>query len=178
VHSWQANGLDHAKRRLIVFFQHAANADIAELTRLAKTVDRWRHEILAFHTTGGASNGPTEAVNLIIEKSPIPGVDRPRRRHRCAGGGRLGALLVFDLGLGLATPSVLTAGIEAAPNSRVGPALGVLAARRYVGSIFASVLFGVLIADSGALSVPRRPLIRSAGLAAGDSGSPGGTREQ
>ena len=25
-------------------------------------------ELLAFHTTGGASNGPTEAVNLLIEK--------------------------------------------------------------------------------------------------------------
>jgi transposase len=24
--------------------------------------------VLAFHTTGGASNGPTEAVNLLIEK--------------------------------------------------------------------------------------------------------------
>ena len=33
-----------------------------------KTVDRWRDEILAYHTTGDASNGPTEAVNLIIEK--------------------------------------------------------------------------------------------------------------
>jgi transposase len=31
-------------------------------------VDRWREEILAFHTTDGASNGPTEAVNLLIEK--------------------------------------------------------------------------------------------------------------
>ena len=29
---------------------------------------RRRDEILAFHTTGGASNGPTEAVNLLIEK--------------------------------------------------------------------------------------------------------------
>lgn len=29
----------HAKRRLTVFFQHAANADIPELTRLARTVD-------------------------------------------------------------------------------------------------------------------------------------------
>ena len=51
-----------------MFFQHAADADVPELTRLAHTVDRWRDEILAFHTTGGASNGPTEAVNLLIEK--------------------------------------------------------------------------------------------------------------
>ena len=65
---YAAPDLAAAKRRLIVFFQHAADADIAELTRLARTVDRWRDEILAFHSTGGASNGPTEAVNLLIEK--------------------------------------------------------------------------------------------------------------
>ena len=65
---YTAHDLAHAKRRLIVFFQHAADADVPELTRLAHTVDRWRDEILAFHTTGGASNGPTEAVNLLIEK--------------------------------------------------------------------------------------------------------------
>jgi len=65
---YAANGLAHAKRRLIVFFQHAANAEVPELTRLAKTIDRWSNEVLAYHTTGGASNGPTEAVNLIIEK--------------------------------------------------------------------------------------------------------------
>lgn len=65
---YAANGLAHAKRRLIVFFQHAANAEVPELTRLAKTIDRWSNEVLAYHSTGGASNGPTEAVNLIIEK--------------------------------------------------------------------------------------------------------------
>ncbi len=28
----------------------------------------WRGELLAYFDTGGASNGPTEAVNLLIEK--------------------------------------------------------------------------------------------------------------
>ena len=41
---YAANGLAHAKRRLIVFFQHAADANIPELTPLARTVDRWRDE--------------------------------------------------------------------------------------------------------------------------------------
>ena len=68
VEVYAATDLAHAQRRLVVFFQHAADADIAELTRLARTIDAWRDEILAFHTTGGASNGPTEAINLIIEK--------------------------------------------------------------------------------------------------------------
>jgi transposase len=68
VEVYRADGLAHARRRLIVLLQHCADAEIAELNRLARTIDAWRDEILAFHTTGGASNGPTEAVNLIIEK--------------------------------------------------------------------------------------------------------------
>ncbi len=66
---YAARDLAHAKRRLIVFFQHAADVEIPELTRLATTIDRWRDEVLAFHTTGGASNGPTEAVNLLSRRS-------------------------------------------------------------------------------------------------------------
>ncbi len=38
-----------------------------ELHRLARTVTRWHTEILAHHTAG-ASNGPTEAVNLVVKK--------------------------------------------------------------------------------------------------------------
>lgn len=68
VEVYAAEDLAHAKRRLIVFFQHAADAEIPEFSRLARTIDAWRDEILVFHNTSGASNGPTEAVNLIIEK--------------------------------------------------------------------------------------------------------------
>lgn len=38
-----------------------------ELTRLARTVRAWEAPVLAYRTTG-LSNGPTEAVNLLIEK--------------------------------------------------------------------------------------------------------------
>lgn len=38
-----------------------------ELRRLAKTLRRWRREIVAHHTTG-ASNGPVEAANLLIKQ--------------------------------------------------------------------------------------------------------------
>ena len=65
---YAAVDLAHAKRRLIVFFQHAAEANVVELTRLSRTIDRWSDEVLAYHRTGGASNGPTEAINLVIEK--------------------------------------------------------------------------------------------------------------
>jgi sugar phosphate permease len=42
---------------------------------------------------------------------------------------------------------VITAGVEAAPVGRVGLGAGLLSASRYVGSIVASVLLGVLVAD-------------------------------
>ena len=41
---------------------------MAKLSRLARTVRAWEAEILAFHATKGCSNGPTEAVNLLIKK--------------------------------------------------------------------------------------------------------------
>lgn len=58
----------HARRRLIEFWQHCADADVPEVTRLATTVDRWQHEILAYHRTGGASNGRVENVHMLAEK--------------------------------------------------------------------------------------------------------------
>lgn len=62
-------------------------------------------------------------------------------------------LLLFGLGLGVASPSVMTAGIEAAPAARVGSAAGLLSASRYVGSIASTlVLAGVVHDDGGGLS--------------------------
>jgi len=46
----------------------ADGVEVAELSRLARTVRAWQAEILAFHATDGCSNGPTEAVNLLIKK--------------------------------------------------------------------------------------------------------------
>ena len=60
--------LAHARRRLILFFQHCADAGIPELTRLAKTIDRWRDEVLAYHHTSRASNGRVENVHMLAEK--------------------------------------------------------------------------------------------------------------
>lgn len=58
----------HARRQLIVFFQYAVDADVSEITRLAKTIDRWSDEVLAYHDTGGASNGRVENVHMLAEK--------------------------------------------------------------------------------------------------------------
>ena len=44
-----------------------AEVDVAEVTSLGNTLQRWRPEILAHHVTG-ASNGPTEGLNLCVKK--------------------------------------------------------------------------------------------------------------
>ena len=56
-----------ATRRLEVFHRHCRDAEVLELARLSKTVRRWEQEILGWHRTG-MSNGPTEAMNLLIKK--------------------------------------------------------------------------------------------------------------
>jgi len=65
---YAAVDIGHARRRLIVFFQHCADADVPELARLARTIDRWRPEVLAYHLTGRASNGRVENVHMLAEK--------------------------------------------------------------------------------------------------------------
>jgi transposase len=46
---------------------YCAGAEIPELIRLARTIDSLRAELLAYFDTGGVSNGPTEAINLLIK---------------------------------------------------------------------------------------------------------------
>jgi transposase len=59
---------DRATAALYRWLVYCADADIPELTRLARTIDSWHAEFLAYFDTGGVSNGPTEAVNLLIKK--------------------------------------------------------------------------------------------------------------
>jgi len=58
-------------------------------------------------------------------------------------------LLLFGLGLGVATPSLTTAGIEAVPRARVGSAAGLLSASRYVGSIASTLVLASVVGDDG-----------------------------
>jgi len=44
-----------------------ATDDVPEIQALGRTLASWRTEILAHHETG-ASNGPTEALNLLVKK--------------------------------------------------------------------------------------------------------------
>jgi MFS family permease len=82
----------------------------------------------------------------------------------------IGCLGVFGLGLGTVTPSVLAAGMEAAPAVRVGLASGLLSASRYVGSIVASLLLAALVDDAGngvgaMLMISAAALVASVGAA-------------
>jgi transposase len=57
-----------AAQALYRWLAYCADANIPELTRLARTIDSWHAELLAYFDTGGTSNGPTEAINLLIKK--------------------------------------------------------------------------------------------------------------
>ena len=65
---YAAGDLAHARAALERFYRWSDGTAVAELSRLARTVRAWEAEMLAFHTTGGCSNGSTEAVNLLVKK--------------------------------------------------------------------------------------------------------------
>jgi transposase len=65
---YRAVGSAAARAALDRFYHWADGVQVPELSRLAGTVRAWEAEILAFHLTMGCSNGPTEAVNLLIKK--------------------------------------------------------------------------------------------------------------
>jgi transposase len=65
---YRARTRDDAQRRLYRWLVHCADSNVPELHRLASTIDSWRDELLAYFDTGGISNGPTEAMNLLIKK--------------------------------------------------------------------------------------------------------------
>lgn len=65
---YRARDEAHARRRLIGFYVHCADTDVPELRRLARTMSRWADQILAYHRTGGASNGRVENMHMLTEK--------------------------------------------------------------------------------------------------------------
>jgi transposase len=64
---YAADHHDQAAARLETFLTWADEVDIAELSRLARTVRRWRTRILAYHDRQ-LSNGRTEAMILLIKR--------------------------------------------------------------------------------------------------------------
>jgi transposase len=65
---YRAVGRPAARAALDRFYRWSDGVGVPELSRLARTVRAWEAEILAWHATGGCSNGPTEAINLLIKK--------------------------------------------------------------------------------------------------------------
>jgi len=65
---YAASDLAHARAALERFYRWCDGVQVPELSRLARTVRAWEAEILAFHQAEGCSNGPTEAMNLLIKK--------------------------------------------------------------------------------------------------------------
>jgi transposase len=65
---YAAADLAAARAALERFYRWCDGVQILELSRLARTVRAWQPEILAWHRTAGCSNGPTEAINLLIKK--------------------------------------------------------------------------------------------------------------
>jgi transposase len=57
-----------AEQHLYAWLGHCADSGVPELERLARTIDSWRTELLAYFDTGGVSHGPTEAINLLVKK--------------------------------------------------------------------------------------------------------------
>ena len=64
---YRAEGIEAARGVLDLLYTWADSGDVPEMRRFAGTIRRWEDEVLAWHVTGGASNGPTEAVNLSIK---------------------------------------------------------------------------------------------------------------
>jgi transposase len=65
---YAAADLAAARAALERFYRWCDGVQLLELSRLARTVRAWQTEILAWHLTAGCSNGPTEAINLLIKQ--------------------------------------------------------------------------------------------------------------
>ena len=65
---YAAHSLRVARKKLEAFHAWADEVRVPEVDRLSRTLRTWEEETLNYHRTG-ATNGPTEAVNLIIEKT-------------------------------------------------------------------------------------------------------------
>ena len=57
----------HSRRLAAHLIESLPTCPIPEIARLGRTLRKWKDAFLAYFDTGGASNGPTEAINGIIE---------------------------------------------------------------------------------------------------------------
>jgi transposase len=64
---YASNEIAHATSRIETLIRDCADSHVPEVRRLGRTIKRWKVEILNNLVTN-ASNGPTEAVNLLVKK--------------------------------------------------------------------------------------------------------------
>ena len=65
---YRAASPEQARQRGATVLEALLSCPVPELVRLGRTLRSWRSEWLAYFDTAGASNGPTEAMNLLIDK--------------------------------------------------------------------------------------------------------------
>lgn len=65
---YHAPTVAEGRRRARKVLDSFPSCPIPEVARLGRTLRSWRAEFLAYFDTAGASNGPTEAINLQVEK--------------------------------------------------------------------------------------------------------------
>src|SRR5690606_22661305 len=59
-----ATGKQHAEQLIDTL----VDCPVPEVAKVGRTLRTWRTEYLAYFDTGRPSNGPTEAINLVVEK--------------------------------------------------------------------------------------------------------------
>lgn len=65
---YRAASSEQGRQRAATVLEALLSCPVPELVRLGRTLRSWRSQWLAYFDTGGASNGPTEALNLLIDK--------------------------------------------------------------------------------------------------------------
>lgn len=66
--TYHADDLATGRREAERLLQQLPTCPIPEVARLGRTLRSWRSEFLAYFATDRVSNGPTEAMNLLVEK--------------------------------------------------------------------------------------------------------------
>jgi hypothetical protein len=66
---YHADTSPEGRRQAEALLDSLPTCPIPEIARLGRTLRSWQTELLAYFDTDGASNGPTEAINLLVEKA-------------------------------------------------------------------------------------------------------------
>lgn len=88
------------------------------------------------------------ATGLLIGAAAVAGLALAGRSVSSAA--LIIAIAVFGIGLGAATPNIMSAALESVPPNRTGAAAGVFTTARYAGSIPTTLLIAAWVSDDAA----------------------------